>query len=72
MSTGILVKAVQETSGVQCPICNNSDLHRMRRVGFLQRRVFSLFGYYPWECGACRKTHYFKQRNQKRRTSPSD
>ena len=26
---------------------------RINRVGFMQKHVLPLFGYYPWKCGSC-------------------
>lgn len=39
---------------------------RISRTGFLQRRVLSLLGIYPWKCGACGVTFLFPRRGQRR------
>jgi|HubBroStandDraft_5_1064220.scaffolds.fasta_scaffold36587_3 hypothetical protein len=39
---------------MHCRECG-TGLRRLARKGFLQLKVFSFFGYYPWECPVCRK-----------------
>ena len=38
---------------MQCPGCGENRLFRIQRKGFLQRRIYALFGYYPWKCRRC-------------------
>ncbi|MGA7341790.1 MAG: hypothetical protein WBE72_00935 [Terracidiphilus sp.] len=52
---------------VQCPSCGSDHPRRMERKGFLQTKIYPLFGYYPWVCGACRAT--FLKRKRYRRKS---
>jgi hypothetical protein len=40
-------------------------MRRLGRVGFLQRKVFPLFGYYPWECPICRETVMHRGRGKR-------
>ncbi|HEY0784886.1 MAG TPA: hypothetical protein VGD62_03385, partial [Acidobacteriaceae bacterium] len=47
----------------QCPQCEAIELRRNGRVGFLQRKVYPRFGYFPWECGQCRQIFMLKQRS---------
>jgi hypothetical protein len=45
-----------------CRKCGASGLRRENRYGFLQLKIFPLFGLFPWECVFCRKTLlYHKQ-----------
>lgn len=45
-----------------CRKCGATSLRRESRFGFLQHKVFPVFGLYPWECVFCRKTLlYHKQ-----------
>jgi len=37
----------------------------MKRHGFLQKKVYPMFGYYPWECALCRHINFFKARGQR-------
>jgi hypothetical protein len=47
-------------------ICHNTEMRRLNRIGFWERRVFSYFGYYPWECVICRKKRFLKSAGSKR------
>lgn len=46
-----------------CPHCEGIELRRQGRVGFWQRVVLPRFGYFPWECGLCRKIYMLRQRS---------
>ena len=48
---------------VECDACL-SHLRRQHRQGFLQNRILTALGYYPWECPVCRDTLYYRQRNR--------
>ncbi len=54
----------EELSGEKphCPHCEGIELRRQGRVGFMQRVVLPRFGWFPWECGLCRKVYFLKQR----------
>jgi ribosomal protein L37AE/L43A len=47
---------------LQCPNCRQDQLSRIARRGFLREHVFSLFGYYPWECAICRHEYLIRKR----------
>ena len=55
---------------VLCPHCGDNHPRRLERKGFLQQKVYPLFGYYPWVCGACKST--FLVRKRYRRKSKKD
>jgi hypothetical protein len=40
-------------------------MRRLARSGFLQRAILPLFGFYPWECFACRKIRYLRVRGKR-------
>jgi DNA-directed RNA polymerase subunit RPC12/RpoP len=40
---------------LRCPNCRHEQLARIARHGFLRKKVFSIFGFYPWECAICRR-----------------
>lgn len=44
-------------------------MRRLVRESFLQRSVYPLFGYYPWECPLCRKPVLLRQRRERRKRS---
>jgi hypothetical protein len=50
----------------ECSRCG-SNLRRLSRKGFLQRRVYTWFGYYPWECPVCRDLLLIKKQHQRKR-----
>lgn len=47
-----------------CPRCGN-QLRRLARKGFLQHAFYPLFGYYPWECFACRTKRLLRLRGRR-------
>jgi hypothetical protein len=40
-------------------------MRRLARSGFLQRAILPLFGFYPWECFACRKIRCLRVRGKR-------
>jgi DNA-directed RNA polymerase subunit RPC12/RpoP len=46
-----------------------TEMRRLVRESFLQRKVYPLFGYYPWECPLCREPVLFKQRGVRKKRS---
>lgn len=48
---------------VRCEYCGN-DLRRLARQGFMQTKIYSRFGYYPWECPLCREPMLVKQQHR--------
>lgn len=53
---------------MECMRCG-SEMRRLMRESFLQRKVYPLFGYYPWECPICRTPVLFKKRHPRKRRS---
>src|SRR6185437_12162456 len=49
----LLVEVVQMP--VICPTCGQHALFRCQRKGFLQTRLYPVFGLYPWSCTCCRR-----------------
>jgi hypothetical protein len=62
-------EAAEERTDTLCPECGCKRLRRLARRGFLQRKVYSRFGYYPWECAACREPLLLKKRLQRKSKS---
>jgi len=48
-----------------CPECGSEQLRRLARQGLLQRKVYPLFGLFPWECPICRQTRLFRVRGKR-------
>jgi hypothetical protein len=44
-------------------------LRRLARQGFLQKEIYSRFGYYPWECPLCREPMLVKQQHRLKKRS---
>ncbi len=56
----------------RCPSCSNVEMTRVHRRGFLQERVYSKLGLYPWECPFCREVFLLKSRGHNyRRSNPA-
>jgi len=52
---------------VVCPRCGELRGSRVKRKGFMQKQVMPFFGYFPWQCGACRHQWNSKIRGEKKR-----
>ncbi len=59
-------------SKVKCPYCSEIRAARCKRRGFLQTRIFSFFGYYPWDCRACGVRYYSHDRGEPQRHSKTN
>ena len=55
-----------------CPGCSSPYLRRVRREGFMRKRVYAYFGYFPWECAICRKTFMLRVRGKRTRHHHSE
>lgn len=49
-----------------CKFCQSTDIFRVARHGFLQKKVLNLFGRYPWECPHCRRISLLADRGRAR------
>lgn len=56
---------------VRCEYCGN-ELRRLARQGFMQTKIYSRFGYYPWECPLCREPMLVKQQHRLKRESSAE
>lgn len=52
---------------VYCPACGGDRMYRVERKGILQKRVFPIFGFYPWQCKECGAETQLRKRNRRRR-----
>lgn len=52
---------------VKCPSCGGDHPRRVEREGFLQTKIWPIFGYYPWFCGAC-KTQFLIRKRYRRKS----
>jgi ribosomal protein L37AE/L43A len=53
-----------------CPKCDEMELTRVARRGFLQEYILPRFGMYPWECGQCRRVFLLSFRGRHERRPP--
>jgi DNA-directed RNA polymerase subunit RPC12/RpoP len=60
-------KPLKKGHGVQCPRCGSEYMKRTRREGFVQEKLYSIFGYYPWRCTKCLGNFMMKKRGMHRR-----
>jgi DNA-directed RNA polymerase subunit RPC12/RpoP len=60
-------KKADKGQQVQCPRCGSDYMKRIRGTGFLQARVCSIFGYYPWRCTKCLGNFLIKIRGESKR-----
>lgn len=63
-----VVQKVQEGSRVFCPECGGKGIRRVERKGFMQKHVYSWFGYFPWYCRECHKYSMVRKRNRSKST----
>jgi hypothetical protein len=61
----------QARVGVPCPECGSDRPRRLERKGFLQMKVYPVFGYYPWMCGAC-KTSFLARKRYRRKSKRTE
>jgi len=50
---GERVTAVKTGDGIQCQYCQSRRVFRVYRQGFLQEKIYPIFGFYPWKCKTC-------------------
>ncbi len=51
---------------VLCPECGSDHPRRLERKGFLQTKIYPLFGYYPWICTGCKTTFLMRKRYRRK------
>ena len=42
----------------KCTRCESNEFRRLNRVGFFERQLLPVFGFFPWECALCRRKSY--------------
>jgi DNA-directed RNA polymerase subunit RPC12/RpoP len=65
-------KKVKKRHHVVCPRCGSNHLSRLSRVGFLQKKIYPIFGYFPWQCTGCKGRVMIKKRGGTRRSKKRD
>jgi predicted RNA-binding Zn-ribbon protein involved in translation (DUF1610 family) len=64
---GNVVEIAAKKDSVYCPDCGCDKVYRIQRTGFLRRRIFPIFGFYPWVCKDCGREALLRKRNRRRR-----
>ena len=64
---GNVVEMGAKRDGFYCPDCGGDKVYRIERRGIFRRRVFPIFGFYPWVCKDCGRETLLKKRNRRRR-----
>ena len=67
-SEGTIVQTTVVKEMVHCRRCGSDGVYRAHRKGFMQERIYPLFGYYPWECKRCRGQVLLRKRHKVVRT----
>jgi predicted RNA-binding Zn-ribbon protein involved in translation (DUF1610 family) len=63
---GNVVEMVEKRDVVYCPACGGDRMYRLERKGIFQKKVFSQFGYFPWQCKECGVEVMLRKRNRRR------
>jgi hypothetical protein len=57
----LYLNLIEGSSSMTCRKCGADALRRENRRGFMQYKVFPLFGLYPWECMMCREVLLYQK-----------
>lgn len=63
---GKMAGVAQKKDAVYCPACGGDRMYRVERRGILRRRVYPIFGLYPWVCKECGNEVMLRKRNRRR------
>jgi hypothetical protein len=53
VKAGNIAEANSADERVLCDDCGSDEVYRLVRRSFLERRIYPLFGFYPWRCKGC-------------------
>ena len=62
----------EENGALVCQTCRTQTLHRIARKGFMQRAIYSRFGFFPWKCSMCKTVQLIKNRGKRSRRRRSE
>lgn len=60
------IEKTEVSATVACPACGSTRVHRVERKGFMQLRIYPLFGLYPWYCRECRTYSLIRRRYRRK------
>jgi hypothetical protein len=61
-----LVGVTKAADGVHCRYCGSERVFRVFRQGYLQEKIYPLFGFYPWKCKGCKEHMMLHSRKRAR------
>lgn len=67
--SGELITASKFDNHAVCKHCGSHRIYRVIREGYLQEKIFPMFGYYPWKCKNCKSRSLLKLRKFSRSKS---
>ena len=53
VTAGKLVEMTSVKERVYCRKCGSDKVYRLHRIGYLEEKIYPIFGFYPWRCTAC-------------------
>jgi DNA-directed RNA polymerase subunit RPC12/RpoP len=53
VKAGNIAEANSADERVHCEDCGSDEVYRLVRKGFLESKIYPLFGIYPWRCKGC-------------------
>ena len=51
---------------ISCKQCGSNQVFRVFREGYLQEKIYPIFGFYPWKCKACGRGMMLRKRKKSR------
>jgi hypothetical protein len=63
---GELAGMAKVGNGVYCKHCGSNQIFRVFRQGYMQERIYPLFGFYPWKCKVCQGSMLLRKRKRSR------
>ena len=49
---------------VYCQVCGSHKVRRIFRKGYMQKKIYPVFGYFPWRCLSCGKRVMLRKRHR--------
>jgi hypothetical protein len=61
-----LVERARVEERLSCKHCGSGRVFRVFRLGYLQEKIYPLFGFYPWKCRSCKGYSMLHKRKRSR------
>jgi hypothetical protein len=66
-----VIRSEPSKDRVYCRYCGSDHVYRLYREGFLQEKIYPLFGFYPWRCKVCSAMMMLHRRRIRKRSKHS-